>query len=274
MAENKFGKLSRLSLKTGLRDGKTIIEDIAFTAPYKVMNPFPKKNGGISVMPLCASAGIMEGDRQEFDFLVAEGTELEFLSQSFDKVHKMKEGEAVRHVKACVEKNAVFYYYPQPVIPYAQSAFDSTMEFDLENEHSGLFLLEIISCGRKASDERFQYRRFSSRVNIRRGGKLIYRDNTRYEPERMDMEGIGMYEGYTHMANIFLSAPAKDMQEKIWEILEMEKECDGGVTELVHGDLAVRILGQRAQKQQEVAEKIKAVFENNREETRLENQSE
>ena len=88
------------------------------------------------------------------------------------------------------------------------------------------------------------------------------------------MEGIGMYEGYTHMANIFLSAPAKDMQEKIWEILEMEKECDGGVTELVHGDLAVRILGQRAQKLQEVAEKIKAVFENNREETRLENQSE
>lgn len=69
MAENKFGKLSRLSLKTGIREGKTIVEDVAFTAPYKIMNPFPKKNGGISVMPLCASAGIMEGDRQEFDFL-------------------------------------------------------------------------------------------------------------------------------------------------------------------------------------------------------------
>ena len=110
MSENKFGKLSRLSLRTGLRNGKTIIEDVAFTAPYKIMNPFPKKNGGISVMPLCASAGIMEGDRQEFDFSVAEGTDMEFLSQSFDKVHKMKEGEAVRHVKAQVEKNAVFYY--------------------------------------------------------------------------------------------------------------------------------------------------------------------
>lgn len=108
MTENKFGKLSRLSLKTGIREGKTIVEDVAFTAPYKIMNPFPKKNGGISVMPLCASAGIMEGDRQEFDFFVAEGTELEFLSQSFDKVHRMKYGEAIRHVKAKVEKNAVF----------------------------------------------------------------------------------------------------------------------------------------------------------------------
>ena len=170
LTENKFGKLSRLSLRTGIRKGKTILEDVAFTAPYKIMNPFPKKDGGISVMPLCASAGIMEGDRQEFDFSVTEGTNLEFLSQSFDKVHKMKEGKAVRHVKAQVEKNAVFYYYPQPVIPYAQSAFESTMEFDLADKSSGLFLLEIISCGRKASDERFQYRKFASRVNIRRGG--------------------------------------------------------------------------------------------------------
>ena len=178
-----------------------------------------------------------------------------------DKVHKMKEGEAVRHVKAQVEKNAVFYYYPQPVIPYAQSAFDSTMEIDLADESVRLFLLEIISCGRKASDEQFRYRKFSSRVNIRRGNRLIYRDNTRYIPEIMDMKCLGMYEGCTHMANIFLSGPAGDMQEKIWEILEAEKECDGGVTQLVHGDLAVRILGHRAQKLQEVAEEIKAVFE-------------
>lgn len=33
------------------------------------------------------------------------------------------------------------------------------------------------------------------------------------------------------------------------------------MTQLVHGDLAVRILGHRAQKLQEVAEEIKAVFE-------------
>ena len=260
MTENKFGKLSRLSLRTGCRDGKTILEDVSFTAPYKIMNPFPKKSGGISVMPLCASAGIMEGDRQEFDFVVAEGTELEFISQSFDKVHKMKEGEAVRHVNAQVEKNALFYYYPQPVIPYGDSAFESTMEFDLTDESSRLFLLEIISCGRKASEERFRYRKFASKVVIRRGGKLIYRDNTRYEPAKMDMEGLGMYEGYTHMANIFLSLPGEEVREKIWEILEDEPECDGGVTGLVHGDLAVRIFGHRAQKLQEITEKVKELF--------------
>ena len=81
-----------------------------------------------------------------------------------------------------------------------------------------------------------------------------------YEPEKMDMEGIGMYEGYTHMANIFLTGGSEELQQNIWEILEQEPECDGGVTKLVQNDLTVRIFGQRAQKLQEVAEKMKAAF--------------
>lgn len=111
------------------------------------------------------------------------------------------------------------------MIPYAQSAFESTMEFDLADKSSGLFLLEIISCGRKASDERFQYRKFASRVNIRRGGQLIYRDNTRYEPDKMDMEGIGMYEGYTHMANIFLSGRSWTCRKRYGEFWKVKKNA-------------------------------------------------
>lgn len=154
-------------------------------------------------MPLCASAGIMAGDSQEFSYHVKEGADLEILSQSFEKIHKMDEGSASRTIEVQVDKNAALYYYPQPVIPFAQSAFDSKMTIHLEDETSKLFLLEIISCGRNAHEERFQYRRFSSKVLLYRGEKLIYRDNTRYEPDKMPMEGIGLYEGYTHMANLF-----------------------------------------------------------------------
>lgn len=203
--DNKFGKISRISACAALKDGRTILEDLSFTAPYKIMMPFEKENGGIQIMPLCASAGIMAGDSQEFSYHVKEGADLEVLSQSFEKIHKMDEGSAARTIEVQVDKNATLYYYPQPVIPFAQSAFDSKMTIHLEDETSRLFLLEIISCGRNAHDERFQYRRFSSKVLLYRGDKLIYRDNTRYEPDKMPMEGIGMYEGYTHMANLFLS---------------------------------------------------------------------
>lgn len=288
--DNKFGKISRISACAALKNGKTILEDLSFTAPYKIMMPFEKENGGIQIMPLCASAGIMAGDSQEFSYHVKEGADLEILSQSFEKIHKMDEGSASRTIEVQVDKNAALYYYPQPVIPFAQSAFDSKMTIHLEDETSKLFLLEIISCGRNAHEERFQYRRFSSKVLLYRGEKLIYRDNTRYEPDKMPMEGIGLYEGYTHMANLFLSKLCNrdnvdggketnidrmdikkqmnssgtertaELQEKIWQILDEDSEIDGGVTRLTTGDLALRIFGHRAQKLQQIAEKIKEIY--------------
>lgn len=260
--DNQFGKTSRLSVLAVCRDGRTILDDVSFTAPYKLMKPFPKANGGIQIMPVCASAGIMRGDTQEFAYHVGAGADLEVLSQSFDKIHKMDSGSASRHIHIEVEPDAVLYYAPQPVIPFAQSAFDSEMDIHLADVSSRFFLQDIISCGRTAYDERFAYRRFSSKVWITRGEELIYRDNTRYEPDKMPMEGMGMYEGYTHMANLFLSGPCTQLQEPIWDILE-QTEAEGGVTALTQGDLAVRIFGTRAQQLQQTAEKIRQLYENN-----------
>ena len=75
--DNKFGKISRIQACAAVRDGKTILEDLSFTAPYKIMVPFEKENDGIQIMPLCASAGIMAGDSQEFSYHVKEGANLE-----------------------------------------------------------------------------------------------------------------------------------------------------------------------------------------------------
>ena len=239
LMENKFGKISRITACAALKNGKTILEDLSFTAPYKIMAPFAKENGGIQIMPLCASAGIMEGDSQEFSYHVKEGADLEVLSQSFEKIHKMDEGSASRTISVQVDPHAVLYYYPQPVIPFAQSSFTSTMTIHLAD------------------------RRFASKVQIFRGQKLIYRDNTCYLPDQMPMEGIGMYEGYTHMANLFLSRTeyADTLLNEIREILDGDPEIDGGATTLSGGDLAVRIFGHRAQKLQQTAEKIKTVYE-------------
>ena len=264
--KNQFGKVSQLSLTAAADGGRTYLEDVYFTAPYKMMKPFEKEGGGIQVMPLCASAGIMKGDVQRFEYKACRGADMEVLSQSFEKIHKMDGGCARREVTAEVGPDARLYYYPQPMIPFAGSAFESDMEIRLADDTAFLFMLDIISCGRSARDERFEYRKFASRVRVYRAGKLIYRDNTCFEPEKMPMEGTGMYEGYSHLANLFVSATADgktkipDLQEKIWEVLDAESECEGGVTRLTGGDLAVRIFGNRAQKLQQIAEQIKSLL--------------
>lgn len=263
MDVNQFGRTSKLDLTAVNKDGKTVIEDMSFTAPYKVMLPFEKKNGGLSVMLMSASAGIMEGDRQEFSFDIGSGADLEFVSQSYDKVHQMKEGCAKRTTHIKVAANGTFFYDPQPVIPFRDSAFESKMCVSLEDKTARFWMSEIFSCGRYASGEMFEYRFYHNLVEIRRQDRLIYRDNTRFEPDLFDMSGMGMYEGYTHLLNLFVTAPdnAGGFVNDVRGYLDGIKECSGGVTELSDGDLAVRAIGRRAQELEAINRHIKNIYE-------------
>ena len=250
MDKNQFGKTSKFFIKAVKREEKTILDDVYFTSPYKVMKPFEHQDGSIQVMLLSASAGIMEGDRQDFDFEIECGADFEFVSQSYDKIHKMKTGCAKRNTKIYVQGGAKFRFNPQPTIPFQDSAFESRMEVELEDETAQFLMNEILSCGRAARGEQFLYRHYYNLVEIRRAGTLIYRDNTRYEPAHFDMNGFGMYESYTHLANIFFTKKdnMSDLTADIVQLMEETLEIEGGITTLASGDCAVRIFGRRAQK--------------------------
>lgn len=101
-------------------------------------------------------------------------------------------------------------------------------------------MCEILTCGRHARGERFAYRSFRNYVEIRRGGRLIYRDNTWYEPELFSMEETGMMEGFTHQANLFVTKPedGEAFCEEVRKLLEDErKNCQGGIHTAYRGRL-------------------------------------
>lgn len=262
MQENPFGKTSKLMISASRKEEKTILDNVFYTSPFKIMRPFPQKDGSIRVMLLAASAGIMEGDRQEFSFHVCSGAKMKFESQSFDKIHYMKEGKARRYTKVEVDAGGDFLYFPQPVIPFEGSAFENEMEIYLEDETAGFGMAEILSCGRYARGEAFQYRFFRNFVKIYQKDKLIYCDNTRYEPDLFEMEGIGMYESFSHLASLFLSRSyaSEGIQDKIQRILDEDGEIEGAVTRLPGGELVIRVFGHRAQKLERIAEHIFSIF--------------
>mgnify|MGYP002423958373 FL=1 len=255
---NQFGKLSKLHIRTACREGKTILEDVSFTAPFKIMHPFYEKKDFMTVMLLTASAGIMAGDRQEIDVCVKENSNMEFVSQAYEKIHQMEGDCAKRHVHLTVGDNACLHYMPLPAIPFAGSDYRCTVNVELENETSQFVFSEILSCGRIAHGEEFQYRRFQNRICIYQGGRIVYRDYACYEPERMDMRNFGMYEGFTHLANMVICNKQKpeDWVRQGRELLENSKNMQGGVTRTSAGHIALRILGRNAHKLTEITEKI------------------
>ena len=256
--ENNFGKTSVVKISSLLKDGQTILDDIYFTAPFKIMKPFRISKEQLSVMLLTASAGIMEGDVQDISILVREGTNIEFISQAYEKIHKMNGGSATRLTKIKVEKNATLNYIPLPTIPFKDSAFISNMKIELEDSSSKLIMSEILSCGRAKRGEKFEYSLYKNLVEIRESGRLIYRDNTRYEPRRMNMNGFGMYEGYSHLANmIFCNYDINE--ESFFEVrnyLYSYDNVEGDVTHTSHGDIVVRIFGDSGEVLTKICEDI------------------
>ena len=255
---NQFGKLSKLHLTAAYREGKTIMEDVSFTAPFKIMHPFYEKKDFMTVMLLTASAGIMAGDRQEIDICVREHSNMEFVSQAYEKIHRMEKDCAKRQVHLTVGDHACLHYMPLPAIPFAGSDYQCAVDVKLENETSQFVFSEILSCGRIAHGEEFQYHRFQNKICIYQKGQIVYRDNACYKPERMDMRNFGMYEGFTHLANMVICNKQKsdDWVLQVRELLDISKDMEGGVTRTSVGHIVVRILGRNAHKLTEVTEQI------------------
>ena len=254
---NQFGKLSKLHLTAAYREGKTIMEDVSFTAPFKIMHPFYEKKDFMTVMLLTASAGIMAGDRQEIDICVREHSNMEFVSQAYEKIHRMEKDCAKRQVHLTVGDHACLHYMPLPAIPFAGSDYQCAVDVKLENETSQFVFSEILSCGRIAHGEEFQYHRFQNKICIYQKGQIVYRDNACYKPERMDMRNFGMYEGFTHLANMVICNKQKsdDWVLQVRELLDISKDMEGGVTRTSVGHI-VRILGRNAHKLTEITERI------------------
>lgn len=142
---NPFGKVSELSLV--LAPGK--MRHLSFTAPFKVLHPF-HQDGFLQIMVVKVSAGLMAGDRQSIAIDLEPGTKAEFLSQSYEKIHQMAGGEAVREGRVTVGRDATLFYAPLPVLPFADSAFRSAFAIELADETSRLFYSDILACGRTA----------------------------------------------------------------------------------------------------------------------------
>lgn len=256
---NRFGKTSTLRISTKSDGNKTILDDIYFTSPYKLLPPFYNSGSPYAnAMIISVSAGLMEGDRQEVCIKATKNTNLICTSQAFEKIHKMNNGDAKRTIKLEVDSNATLWYEPLPVIPFADSAFTNRMDIRLKDETSRFALTDIICAGRIAHGEAFKYKYYSSKITAHICDKLVFFDNTHYEPSKCMLNHIGMFEGYSHLATILLlnfTLPA-DIQNDLYCEINKNPDMTGGISEIEHG-FVIKILGKNAEQLQNIVKYLK-----------------
>lgn len=251
---NRYAKTSELNIDIVNKRGKSIIGDLYFTPPFKVMKPF-YKGDMLSILQMSASPGIMSGDYQKISINAGENTFSEIYSQSYEKIHKMEDGEAERKTDISVAKNSVLIYSPLPVIPYKDSAFKSRINVNLTDETSVFVYSDILTAGRVARGELFEYRYFDQLVKIYQTNRLTYRDNTMYSSDK-DMCGIGMFEGNTHLLSMVICNLNTDNISDVFN----DFDTPYGITKNYFGYTVVRALANNSQILEKISEEIKELI--------------
>ena len=248
---NKYIEVSKLKLSTKNKNNKTILNDIYFTSPFKVAQPFYINNNFIKVIVMSSSAGTLEGDVHEYDISLGDNTNMELTSQSYEKIYTMNDDEAYRECNIYIGSNSMLKYNLLPTIPYKDSAFKSNTKIKIKDNTSRLIYTDIINCGRVGFGERFQYKYYKSYLEIEReiDNKIIYLDNTIYKPDEMNMNSFGMYEGYTHFANMIILNVENhdDILNKIRKIID-DSKLDGGVSLTENNDISVKVFAYNSDK--------------------------
>lgn len=189
--------MGELYIKTEGKNGKTVVADSYFTAPFKIAKPFYHK-GMTEIMIMQASAGILDGDKINMRFDIDRGSRCAITGQSYTKLFKMDRQGAVQHTEINVDKNSELYYLPCPVIPFAGSDFKCVNTINL-SKGCKFMMGDVVTVGRAGMGERLKFKKYHSRTMVNIEGKTVFADNTRLVPDEAELWDIGFFEGYTHM---------------------------------------------------------------------------
>ncbi|HML47941.1 MAG TPA: urease accessory protein UreD [Clostridia bacterium] len=192
--------MSELYLRTAQRNGQTIIEDQSFTAPLKIAKPF-YRDTHTEVMLMCASPGLLEGDRYHMRLEMGDNTRTAITTQSYQKLFRTQTGFSAQDLDIAVGERAALAYLPLPVIPFAGSRFVGRTDVGLKRT-SKLFFCDIVQAGRVG--ELYAFSEYSSRVRISIEGRPVFLDHTRLAPAEAAVEGIGFFEGHACQGFLYL----------------------------------------------------------------------
>ncbi len=167
-------------LHVDLIDGQSSATVIAAHAPMKLLVPSPR---GPAVWAFASSfgGGLVAGDHIALEVTVGDGASAAIGTQSSTKVYRdAVDAWAQQSVCAQVGADGALALLPDPVTPFAASRYRQRLEVDLA-ENASLLLVDSITSGRAARDERWAFTAYDSRITVRRASVPLLIDATRLD---------------------------------------------------------------------------------------------
>lgn len=231
--------------------GRSRLTSCLAVAPLKILSPQADADYSTAVLS-SYGGGLVAGDCVRLRVCCGREAKLFLGTQAFTKVYKAAEGQVARQeLTGRVEAGACVVSLPDPVVPYADSAFVQEQVWQLDAGAS-LILLDGGTAGRGERGERFHYRSYNSNISIYLEDQLVLAERLRLQPNQQAPDRVGAFGPYTAFANAFIvGGPAHAAIEEVLRrvlapMLADQRAC-GTLVSLAEprpGVLALRALGR------------------------------
>jgi urease accessory protein len=137
-----------------------------------------------TVFLLTYGGGIVAGDSIDLDVKLESRTRLILLTQGSTKIFKTPSPELVsrQHMNIHLTQDSALVYLPDPVQPFAHTAFSQSQIYHLKKEQGNLCVCDWVTSGRSARGENWDIYEYKSRnevwtVDDAGKSRLLLRDN-------------------------------------------------------------------------------------------------
>jgi urease accessory protein len=255
--------ISKLHITAGCKNNETYLKNSYCTSPFKIGNITEDKTKSLmKLMMMSSSPGVLDNDSYEIKIDVEGDAKLQLTTQGYQRIFTMQ-NEARQTMHVNIDGNASFFYLPHPTVPHKNSSYRSTNNIHLKNNHQ-LIWSEIITCGRKLSNEAFAFTRYHNTTNIYLNEGLVVKENLLLEPHKTNVAAIGQLEGYTHQSSLIFLNDTVECELIMQECQELLNTIDGiefGISSLPVSGFTIRMLGFKGEQLFEVQKHLASMLE-------------
>lgn len=225
---------------------KTYIKSLQSKAPFLIQRAifpdamFPNL---AHVYMMSSSGGVLDGDELDIDIIAGPRASAKITTQSATKIYKMENGYASQYVNIHCKNGSYLEYVPHQIIPFRSSRFYQQVDLHVE-DNSTLIYSEIISSGRIAYGEKFDFDLYFLRTSAYKNGQILFSDVMNMNNSNKSiMESI--FDGKNHLSTIYVINSELEQEktdEKIFSLIHDSSMLAGCSTLPNESGLIVRIL--------------------------------
>lgn len=237
------GLSGHLRLVCGVDErGLTYLREQSFCAPVHLSKPHHEE-GALVVNIVNPTAGLLAGDRIDYDVAVESGARVLLTAPSASRAHRIVDGDARVRQEFRVASGGSLENWPEMFIPQGGARYRQRTTVRVE-EGGEVLLIEMIAPGRTASGEVFAFTELDWETEIFLGDTKIARERYVLLPQSSTIGALRTQFPEAYYASCFVVSPHLRADAECWRrIHEMHSdEAWVGCSGLVRGGWAIRVV--------------------------------